>query len=235
MAAESDSLLPQIAVDRSIISAPTGGPSRSLDIDLSTPLQVGIVFVLIIVAGWTRPGAVNAGAILSAALCILWFTVRAGYSVPELGLARPGAGEVLMLLSGTVLVIALVALGLMLNSLGPAHPVPWNRAYQYALWALVQEFILQSFFFVRLESLLGGRRAVWAAAMLFAATHIPSPLLTLLSFGGGLLFCEMFRRHRNIYPLGLVHAALGLTIAASLPDGLLHHMRVGVGYLSYHP
>jgi hypothetical protein len=26
---------------------------------------------------------------------------------------------------------------------------------------------------------------------------------------------------------------LGLTIAASLPDSLLHHMRVGLGYLLY--
>jgi hypothetical protein len=49
------------------------------------------------------------------------------------------------------------------------------------------------------------------------------------------LFCEMFRRYRNIFPLGLVHAVLGLTIAASLPDSLLHHMRVGLGYLTYHP
>jgi len=43
----------------------------------------------------------------------------------------------------------------------------------------------------------------------------------------------MFRRYRNIFPLGLVHAALGLTIAASLPDHWLHHMRVGIGYLRY--
>ena len=38
-----------------------------------------------------------------------------------------------------------------------------------------------------------------------------------------------------LFPLGVVHAALGLTIAASLPDSLLHHMRVGIGYLMYHP
>ena len=74
---------------------------------------------------------------------------------------------------------------------------------------------------------------MWAAALLFAATHVPSPLLTLLSFGGGLLFCEMFRRYRSIYPLGIVHAMLGLTIAMIMPDSLLHHMRVGIGYLRY--
>jgi membrane protease YdiL (CAAX protease family) len=85
-----------------------------------------------------------------------------------------------------------------------------------------------------LESLLGSRRAVLAAAGLFAVAHIPSPLLTLLSLLGGILFCELFRRFRNLYPLGLIHGALGLTIAASLPDRWLHHMRVGLGFLRFH-
>jgi membrane protease YdiL (CAAX protease family) len=234
MADESKSLIPEIASDRRLVLNPDGSV-RNLASGLADWLQVGLVFTLIVAAVWTHPGRVNAGVILSAALCTLWFTARGGYSVRELGLARPVSGAILMLVCGAALAIALLAVGSALKSLGPSHPVPWNRAWQYAIWALAQEFILQSFFYVRLDSLLGGRRAVWAAAFLFAATHIPSPLLTLLSFGGGLLFCEMFRRYRNIFPLGLVHAALGLTIAASLPDSLLHHMRVGVGYLSYRP
>ena len=97
--------------------------------------------------------------------------------------------------------------------------------------AALQEFILQSFMFVRLETFLGSRRALLYSSCLFAVAHIPSPALTFLSFLGALFFCEMFRRFRNIYPLGLVHAALGLTIAASLPDSLMHHMRVGLGFL----
>jgi membrane protease YdiL (CAAX protease family) len=234
MADESKSLIPEIASDRRLVLNPDGSV-RNLASGLADWLQVGLVFTLIVAAVWTQPGRVNAGVTLSAALCTLWFTARGGYSVRELGLARPVSGAIWMLVYGAALAIALLAVGSALKSLGPSHPVPWNRAWQYAIWALAQEFILQSFFYVRLDSLLGGRRAVWAAAFLFAATHIPSPLLTLLSFGGGLLFCEMFRRYRNIFPLGLVHAALGLTIAASLPDSLLHHMRVGVGYLSYRP
>ena len=113
--------------------------------------------------------------------------------------------------------------------------VPWKRDWQYAIWSLQQEFILQSFFFVRLESALGGRHAAVRAALLFCIAHVPSPLLTVLGFIGGLIFCELFRRYRNLYPLGVVHAVLGLTIAATLPDSLLHHMRVGLGYLLYRP
>jgi membrane protease YdiL (CAAX protease family) len=112
--------------------------------------------------------------------------------------------------------------------------LPLSRSWQYLVWALAQEFILQGIFFVRLESLLGSRRAVLAAAGLFAIAHLPSPVLTALSLLGGILFCELFRRFRNLYPLGIIHGALGLTIAASLPDRWLHHMRVGIGYLRFH-
>ncbi|PYV85471.1 MAG: CAAX protease family protein, partial [Acidobacteria bacterium] len=38
-------------------------------------------------------------------------------------------------------------------------------------------------------------------------------------------------RWRNLYPIGIIHAALGLTIAFSFPDRWLHHMRVGIGFL----
>jgi membrane protease YdiL (CAAX protease family) len=185
-------------------------------------------------AVWTPQGRGNTIISLLAALCILWFTLRDDYSVRELGLARPGSGTPVILLSGACMAATIVVVGLAIHSLGSAQPVPWRRAWQYAIWSLQQEFILQSFFYVRLESLLGSRRAALGEALLFSAAHLPSPVLTLLSFIGGLLFCELFRRHRNIFPLGLVHATLGLTIAASLPDRLLHHMRVGLGYLLYH-
>jgi hypothetical protein len=31
-----------------------------------------------------------------------------------------------------------------------------------------------------------------------------------------------------------VHAALGLSLAATLPDSLIHHLRVGIGYFRFH-
>src|SRR5207245_11446118 len=91
----------------------------------------------------------------------------------------------------------------------------------------------QSFFFVRLESLLGSRRAVLATTILFAAAHIPNPILTIGSLFAGFFFCEMFRRYRNIFPLRVVHVILGLTMAASVSDALLHHMRVGIGFVQF--
>jgi len=235
MATESKSLISAKAVDGRLVAVSADCSGRSLAVDRLDLLQVGLVFALIMIAVWTPQGRVNTAVSLSAAFFILWFTVRGPSSVRELGLARPGSGAFAMIVCGAVMVVTIAWAGWAMHSFGTAQPVPWRRAWQYAIWALQQEFILQSFFYVRLESLLGSRRAVWAAAVLFSVPHVPSPMLTLLSFIGGLLFCEMFRRYRNIFPLGLVHAILGLTVAASLPDSLLHHMRVGLGYISYHP
>jgi len=108
-----------------------------------------------------------------------------------------------------------------------------SQSSGYLLWALIQEFLLQSFFFTRFEELFGSSVAIWVTATLFATAHLPSPVLTTFTFMAALFFCEMFRRYRSIYPIAVVHALLGLTVATTIPDSLLHHMRVGIGYLQY--
>lgn len=197
-------------------------------------IEVAVVYGLILVAIWTPQGHFNTAVSLAALFLTVGFTISSSYSWSELGLTKPSNGAAVMIGSGAVLLLVIVAMGALTRSLGAPQPLPWHRAWQYAIWALLQEFILQSFMYVRLERMLGSRQALFVASGLFALAHLPSPLLTLLSLLGALFFCEMFRRYRNIFPLGLVHAALGLTIAASLPDRLLHHMRVGIGYLVYH-
>ena len=104
----------------------------------------------------------------------------------------------------------------------------------YVIWALIQQFMLQSFMFLRLEQLLrGGRRAVIAAALLFASAHIPNPVLVPVTLVGGLILSELFRRYRTIYLLAVAQALVALALAISVPEALLHDMRVGIGYISY--
>jgi len=227
MASESKSFVqPTI---RSSSPAVTTTGRRS---DLLSLVEIGLVFGLILVAVWTPQGRINSAVSLAAA----GLTVVLGFrehSLEELGLSRPFSGALVIFAAGALLVFVVAAAGSLTRPLGPPQPLPWLRAWQYAIWALLQQFILQSFMYLRLESVLGSRRAVLGSALLFSAAHIPNPWLVALSLIGALFFCEMFRRYRNILPLGLVHAALGLTIAASLPDHWLHHMRVGIGYLRY--
>jgi hypothetical protein len=211
------------------MSAKSGAGAQSRTRDL---LEIAVVFGLIVAAIWTPQGRSNAFVSLSAAACVLAIALTGRWTSREMGLAQPLARVGQILLIGIGVCGSIWIAGHATRYIGPSYPIPWTRSWQYAIWALVQQFILQAIFFVRLESMAGSRRAVFWTATLYAAAHIPSPVLTVFSFFGGLLFSELFRRWRNIFPLGIIHAALGLTIAASFPDKWLHHMRVGIGYLT---
>jgi len=203
----------------------------------SIGLQLIVAYGLIEAALWTPVGWPNAFCIVLAALWIVWAVRRDRFTARDMGIAVPTASaSVWVLLGGVVLAVALPLVTLVWrNNSGPTHVMPVNQALLYIVWSFLQQFILQSFFFVRLESLLGGKWAVPVAAALFGTVHLPSALLTVASLIGGLFFCAMFRRYRNIFPLGMAHALLGLMLAACFSDALLHHMRVGLGYVRFHP
>src|SRR5215469_6977675 len=197
-------------------------------------LEIALVLGFILVAVWTRHGPRNSFLSLVVGACVVTFAVAGRWTFLEMGLTRPVNGTRYILLVGALACGAIVAIGTALRPIGIGYAVPWERSWHYAIWAVLQEFILQSIFFLRMEAIFGARRAVIASASLFALAHIPSPLLTVLAFLGGILFCECFRRWRNLFPVGIIHAALGLTISAYMPDRWLHHMRVGIGYLTMH-
>jgi hypothetical protein len=45
--------------------------------------------------------------------------------------------------------------------------------------------------------------------------------------------CFLFLHYRNLYPLAMAHAVLGITVAIAVPGPVVHNMRVGLGYLTY--
>ncbi len=171
---------------------------------------------------------------------MLWIVVTSALSWPggrQLGITFQGLKQTWWLIPcsiaiGGAAVLAAWSSGHLHPAFGPSTTA--SHYFAYALWALFQQFILQSYFFLRLEPLLGGpRRAVVASALLFSAVHIPNALLALVTFAGGLFLCELFRRYRNIYALGTAHAVLGLCIAVTTPSALNHGMRVGQGFFDY--
>ncbi|HET6842356.1 MAG TPA: CPBP family intramembrane glutamic endopeptidase [Candidatus Angelobacter sp.] len=111
---------------------------------------------------------------------------------------------------------------------------PLFHASAYLFWAVVQQYLQQAFFFARLEhATANGVLAGFLTASLFALAHIPNPVLTPVTFAGGWFLSELFRRYRSIVPLGILHGLTGMAIALTVPDHLLHHMRVGLSYLTY--
>ena len=135
-------------------------------------------------------------------------------------------------------VIALFAIAVA-KHLGTLHPLygplpVFTHLRGYALWALMQQFILQVYVLLRLLR-LGMKRnsAIVLATLLFAAAHIPNPVLIALTLVWGALSCPLYLRYRNLYPLALAHGILGMTLAVTVPNNIHHHMRVGLGYLHY--
>jgi membrane protease YdiL (CAAX protease family) len=104
----------------------------------------------------------------------------------------------------------------------------------YALWATVQEIILQCFFVVRALRLLGNvTLAAVFSACLFSVAHLPNPVLAAITLVFGVAACLFYLHYRNVWPLAAAHALLGIAIAITIPADMDHNMRVGAGYLTY--
>lgn len=121
-------------------------------------------------------GRVNTLCIALATVCVLLFTFGGRFSARQMGIGRPPtAGSGWIVLGGAVLAAMIPLCALLGRGSGPAHVLPFRQAGQYAIWALAQQFVLQSFFYLRIESVLGGKPAVLVTAVLFGAAHIPVP------------------------------------------------------------
>jgi membrane protease YdiL (CAAX protease family) len=199
--------------------------------------QIGVVYLFVELALWAQTRGLRNRWALLAAIAVALSVLLDRLSRTRLGFRLPTARAASLIFGvSTAAVLLMVVLRKLAGGEIPANP-SWSpdlrSALGYLIWALLQEFILQSFFFTRFEDLYGASASVWITSSLFALAHLPSPILTIATLIGALFFCEMFRRYRSLYPLAMVHAVLGLTLAFVVPDSLLHHMRVGIGYLRY--
>ena len=141
---------------------------------------------------------------------------------------------------GAALAVAGVAI-LVASQMNTLHRPPGaglfvKSFWGYTLWSFVQQFLLQDFVLLRLLRLLPSKGAAVAAATgLFALGHLPSPILTAMTLVWGAAACWIFLKYRNIWTLGMAHAVLGVCVAIVVPGRVDHNMRVGLGYLRYHP
>lgn len=174
-------------------------------------------------------------------ISIFWIVITTWASFPgwqAIGFRRGGFLPSLWVVFAALLFSAgSVVVAVHLHTL--RHPISarnWVITFGgYTVWSFMQQFLLQGYFLFRLLRLLP--RPAWAvlvAAGIFSAAHIPNPILTPITFIWGLTACVVFLRYRNLYPLAIAHAILGITVAITIPGPIMHNMRVGLGYLKYH-
>lgn len=208
-------------------------PARSRCRDL---FEIIVTYALILAVIWTpRPWQWWLWTVAATAVVVISALSFEGWK--SMGLTTANLFRSLWVVVA-VLGIAAVAvlLAARLDTLRmPETPLLFLKRYGiYAVWAMVQQFLLQCFFLARSVRLLGNTtRAALLATGLFAAAHLPNPILTVITLLFGIASCRVFLHYRNLWPLAAAHAILGITIAITVPGHVDHNMRVGYSYLTY--
>ena len=198
-------------------------------------LELALAYTLILLVIWTPNPWQRifyiAAVITLATLLALSFQSPHALGLQLTNLARSSWIAILALALAAALILIAAHLHTLHNT---SHFIA--RYWGYALWAFVQQILLQDIFLRRLLVLIPSKPhiAALAAALLFASAHLPNPILTPITLLWGFISCLLFLRYRNIIPLAITHAVFGITLAITIPSPLIHNMRVGLGFLHYH-
>jgi membrane protease YdiL (CAAX protease family) len=201
-------------------------------------IEIAVAYALIMAVEWT-PRPLQRVLWLVAALGLALIVWRSFDGWQAMGFRAANFGRSLWI-AAAALVLAAVAIGFAarMHTLHvPGGVLAFLATYcAYAIWTGVQQFLLQGVFLLRFLHLIPrATMAALTAAALFSTAHLPNPVLTPITFIWGFAACLLFLRYRNIYPLMIAHAILGITVAMTIPGPVDHNMRVGLGYLRYDP
>jgi Type II CAAX prenyl endopeptidase Rce1-like len=199
--------------------------------------ELAISYLLILLAEWFPNSALQRFLFWFTLAWVIVTTILARPNARTLGL-RPSNARSVWIVPAIVLLGALsVWMASQLHTLhGLSVGTLMGRVRGYLAWSLLQQFMLQEYFLLRLLRLMPGKAiAVSTAAILFASARIPNPVLMLATLLWGVAAYILFLRYRDLYSLGLAHCLLGICIAVTVPAHIHHGMRVGLGYLQYWP
>jgi membrane protease YdiL (CAAX protease family) len=199
-------------------------------------LELAIAYGLILLVIWT-PRSWQRILWWVAAAAVVAIASISFEGLQAMGLRRENFLRSLWIVGAALLISAgSVVLAVWLRTLHvPATPLLFIETYAgYIIWTFVQQLLMQCFFLSRLLRLLpSAKLAAIVAALIFAAAHLPNPILAPVTLLWGLASCLLFLRYRNLYPLAMAHAIMGITIAVTVPGPVSHNMRVGLGYITY--
>jgi hypothetical protein len=213
-----------------------GGGTRGA-LAIATAIEVALVFTGILAYIWrwqhTSP---RAWIGLLAFILVSHVLHRDTLRGLGLGLAGLRANAQWVLPLAILLYLPMLLYGFAHHRLALLHPT-WQSLVSllgYGSWCAFQQYLTQSYFNNRLMLVIRNRHVSSALiGIMFSATHLPNLILMVATLVAGIVFAEVFARHRNIWPLALAQAVGGLLLAAVAPDALIHHLRVGPGYFFY--
>src|ERR1035441_7470303 len=174
-------------------------------------IELAGIYSLILVVIWT-PRPLQWYLWIVAAVALFAAIATSFDGLETMGLCRANLVQSLWGIA-LALVVAFVAVELAdrMHTLNlPSTPGLFLQHYgAYAVWAAIQQVILQCFILSRSMRLLPNATAAAAvSAALFAIAHLPNPVLTVITLICGLASCLFFVCYRHLWPLVVAHAIL---------------------------
>ncbi|HUB81358.1 MAG TPA: CPBP family intramembrane glutamic endopeptidase [Bryobacteraceae bacterium] len=169
--------------------------------------------------------------------CLLLSHVLHRESARQLGFGRQSLEECAHRFAPLLIVLALAMFGggLLLNT---TRRIPTDQAFlalfAYLPWGLLQQYMLNGYFLRGFDRAFPPRESEWLTAVLFGVAHTPNWFLMTVALTGGWCAIKVYRRHRNLYFLGIAHATIGFLLYVTVPDSISHHLEVGPGMLHRH-
>ena len=99
------------------------------------------------------------------------------------------------------------------------------------LWGGAQQWVLQTVVLREAQRASSRGKGIVIAAVLFAAVHLPNPLLVPVTGAAAVLWCWLYDRHPNVIPLALSHGLGTLAIRYAFDDRITGHLRIGAAFL----
>ena len=142
---------------------------------------------------------------------LVWRARRSDGALRAWGMRTDNFGTALraQLAFGVIGGLGLIGYGVLTDSLR-FPPTFWLTLALYPIWGTAQQFALQSLLGRNLAGFLRRPVAVAVvASVLFAAAHYPQIELVVLTAAAGIPLTWIYRRHPNLWAVGIVHAILG--------------------------